>query len=185
MEGTACTFRSIDLNVQNCVTTCSLHSMPMRQCAHAMQIQSFKRTLLSISIKFVTVFMQRALDSPFRPPVKNIFTMNTCNAAIATINPPSIKLKLNILLSVLFTVLKFLFSRVRKYFCCRVSVEIWLDNLSTVSSTPLSCSVDTPAFWGRLALNSFSTCESLLENRYNVRWELKGTQRSRSRLSCP
>lgn len=107
--------------------------------------------------------MRRTLNSPFRPPVKNIFTMNTCNAAMATINPPSIKLKLKILLSVLFTVLKFLFSRVRKYFCCRVRVEIWLDNFSTVSSTPLSCSVETPAFCGKLALNSFSTCKILLE----------------------
>ena len=120
----------------------------------------------SVSVKFAILPTQRTMNSPFRPPVKNIFTMNTCNAAMATINPPSIKLKLKILLSVLFTVLKFLFSRVRKYFCCRVRVEIWLDNFSTVSSTPLSCSVETPAFCGRLALYSFSTCKILLEDCY-------------------
>lgn len=65
---------------------------------------------------------------------------------MATINPPSIKLKLNILVSVLLTVLKFLFSRVRKYFCCLVKVEIWPESLRTVSSTPVSCSALAPAF---------------------------------------
>ena len=97
------------------------------------------------------------LNSPFRPPVKNIFTMKTCSAAIATIKPLSITLKLKIRFSVLFTVLKFLFSRVRKYFCCLVSVEIWFESFRTVSSTPLSCSVLAPAFCGRLARTSFST----------------------------
>lgn len=78
--------------------------------------------------------------------MKNIFTMNTCNAAIATINPLSIKLKLKILFSVLRTVLTLRFSRVRKYFCCLVSVEIWLDSRTTVSSSVPICSVGTPAF---------------------------------------
>lgn len=74
------------------------------------------------------------------------------------INPASIKLKLKIRFSVLRTVLKFLFSLVRKYFCCLVRVEIWPDSLSTVSSTPESCSGDAPDFWGRFARGSSSTC---------------------------
>ena len=95
---------------------------------------------------------------PLRPPVKNILTTNTCKQAMPTITAPSSKLKLNTLFSVLLTVLKFLFSRVRKYFCWRVRVEIWLDTLRIVSSTPLSCSGDAPDFWGRLARGSSSTC---------------------------
>jgi hypothetical protein len=39
------------------------------------------------------------------------------------IKPDSIKLKLNILLSVLLTVLKLRFSRVRKYFWLRETVD--------------------------------------------------------------
>ena len=117
---------------------------------------AFKRTLQNVSI--IPIPFRTTRDIPFRPPVKNIFTIKTCSAAIASINPPSIKLKLNILLSVLLTVLKFRFSRVRKYFCCLVKVEIWPESFSTVSSTPLICSGLAPAFCGRLARASFSTC---------------------------
>lgn len=95
---------------------------------------------------------------PFLPPVKNILTINTCKAAIATISPLSSKLNLNILPSVLRTVLKFLFSRVRKYFCCRTRVDTWPESFKIVSSTPESCSGVAPAFWGRLERASFSTC---------------------------
>ena len=95
---------------------------------------------------------------PFLPPVKNILTTKTCKPAIPTINPLSSRLKLNIRFSVLLTVLKFLFSLVLKYFCCLVSVEIWPDRRSTVSSTPDSCSGDAPVFCGRLARGSSSTC---------------------------
>jgi len=84
--------------------------------------------------------------------------MNTCSPAIATINPLSIKLNLKILPSVLRTVLKFRFSRVRKYFCCLTSVDTWPDSLRIVSSTPESCSGDAPAFCGREERTSFSTC---------------------------
>lgn len=90
--------------------------------------------------------------------MKNILTTKTCNPAIATISPPSINEKLKILFSVLFTVLKLRFSRVRKYFCCLVRVEIWPESLRTVSSTPVSWSGDAPALVGREARwDSFST----------------------------
>jgi hypothetical protein len=89
--------------------------------------------------------------------VKNIFTINTCSPAMATINPLSIKLKLKILRSVLLTVLKFLFSLVRKYFCCLVMVETWPESLRMASSTVESCSVGAPAFWGSWERGSFST----------------------------
>lgn len=95
---------------------------------------------------------------PLRLPVKNILTTKTCSAAMPTITAPSSKLKLKTRFSVLLTVLKFLFSRVRKYFCWRVRVEIWLETRRMVSSTPLSCSGDAPDFWGRFARGSSSTC---------------------------
>lgn len=53
---------------------------------------------------------------PFRAPWKKKRTTNTCSPAIPTIIKLSIMLKLKILRSVLRTVLKFRFSRVRKYF---------------------------------------------------------------------
>ena len=84
-------------------------------------VQYLRRSLCAISITSST--SQTCSSLPFRPPVKNIRTMNTCNPAIAIIKPDSIKLKFHIRLSVLLTVLKFLFSRVRKYFCCLVNVE--------------------------------------------------------------
>lgn len=86
--------------------------------------------------------------------------MNTCKHAIATIKPPSIRLKLKILFSVLLTVLKFRFSLVRKYFCCRAKVLTWPYNLSTDSSTPDNCSVEAPAFCGIEERGSSSTCET-------------------------
>lgn len=52
-------------------------------------------------------------------------TIKTCNAPIHMIRPHWIKLKLTILFSVLRTVLKLRFSRVRKYFCKREMVESW------------------------------------------------------------
>ena len=85
------------------------------------------------------------LHLPFRPPVKNCLTMKTCKHAIATIMITSIKLKLKIRFSVLRTVLKFRFSRVRKYFCCLVKMDTCPDNFNMVSSTPESCSGEAPA----------------------------------------
>lgn len=55
-------------------------------------------------------------DLPFLAPVKKNLTMKTCKPAIVIIMPDSIKLRLKIRFSVDRTVLKFLFSRVRKYF---------------------------------------------------------------------
>jgi hypothetical protein len=59
---------------------------------------------------------------PFLAPWKKNLTTSTCNAAIPTIIRTSTMLKLNIRVSVLLTVLKFRFSRVRKYFCMRLIV---------------------------------------------------------------
>lgn len=101
-------------------------------------------------------------DLPFRPPVKNMRTMKTCKHAMPTMSPLSIRLKLKILRSVLLTVLKFLFSRVRKYFCWRDSVDTWPEIRTMVSSTPLSCSGLAPDFCGRSARGSFSTWTPLV-----------------------
>lgn len=60
---------------------------------------------------------------PFLAPWKKNLTTKTCKAAIPTIIATSIMLKLKILLSVLRTVLKFRFSRVRKYFCILDTVD--------------------------------------------------------------
>lgn len=57
-------------------------------------------------------------------------------------------LKLNILLSVLLTVLKFLFSRVLKYFWFLLIVESCADSLRMDSSRTEVCSGDEPCFEG-------------------------------------
>ena len=72
--------------------------------------------ILFLSARFLNL---AHLNVPFLAPWKKNLTTSTCNPAIPAIIKTSIKLKLNILLSVLFTVLKFLFSLVRKYFCIR------------------------------------------------------------------
>lgn len=59
---------------------------------------------------------------PFLPPWKNILTTKTCRPAMETIMALSSREKLKMRLSVLRTVLKLRFSRVRKYFCWRVTV---------------------------------------------------------------
>lgn len=78
--------------------------------------------------------------SPFLAPWKKYFTIKTCKAAIPHIMHTSIKLKLKILCSVLFTVLKFRFSLVRKYFCILETVDSWDETLKTVSSSAECCS---------------------------------------------
>lgn len=86
--------------------------------------------------------------------------MNTCNPAILKINPLSIKLNVKIRLSVLLTVLKFLFSRVRKYFWLREMVDSWADSLRMDSSRTEVCSGVDPCFEGIVArAASFSTCD--------------------------
>ena len=84
--------------------------------------------------------------------------MNTCSPAMVIIRPDSIKLKLNILFSVLLTVLKLRFSRVRKYFWLREMVESWAESLRMDSSRTDVCSGDEPCLDGILArAASFST----------------------------
>jgi hypothetical protein len=63
-----------------------------------------------------------------------------------TIMHTSIRLKLKILCSVLRTVLKLRFSRVRKYFCIRLMVLICPLILKMMSSRADVCSGDEPAF---------------------------------------
>ena len=87
--------------------------------------------------------------------------MNTCRPAIQTISPLSTTLKLKILDSVLFTVLKFLFSLVLKYFWLRFIVERSRDTLSIDSSSAEVCSGGVVCFEGRSAEGpSPSTCKS-------------------------
>ena len=96
---------------------------------------------------------------PFLAPVKKNLTINTCNPAIATIIPLSMMLKLKIRFSVLRTVLKFRFSRVRKYFWFREMVDSWPETLKIDSSKADVCSGVVPCFCGRDAeRDSPSTC---------------------------
>lgn len=74
--------------------------------------------------------------------------MNTCSPAIVTIMTLSMMLKLNIRLSVLLTVLKFLFSLVLKYFWFRFIVDSAPDSLRMDSSRTDVCSGDVPCFEG-------------------------------------
>lgn len=85
--------------------------------------------------------------------------MKTCSPAIVTMSPTSIKLKFNIRFSVDLTVLKFLFSRVRKYFWLREMVDSWADSLSMDSSRTEVCSGEEPCLEGSWARASFSTCK--------------------------
>lgn len=62
---------------------------------------------------------------PLRAPVKKKRTTNTCSAAIATMTALSNSENRKMRFSVLRTVLKLRFSRVRKYFCWRVIVDSW------------------------------------------------------------
>ncbi|KAG7148835.1 hypothetical protein HYQ46_002268 [Verticillium longisporum] len=66
-------------------------------------------------------------------------------------------LKLMILDSVLLTVAKLRFSRVRKYFWPREMVDSLLESLKTVSSRTEVCSGEVPCFDGSSARFSFST----------------------------
>lgn len=84
--------------------------------------------------------------------------MNTCSPAMHIIIKLSMTLKLKILRSVLRTVLKLRFSRVRKYFWFRVTVESWPESLKMDSSRAEVCSGDVPCLAGIEARTSFSTC---------------------------
>jgi hypothetical protein len=77
---------------------------------------------------------------------------------MVTMSPLSIKLNVKMRPSVLLTVLKFLFSRVRKYFWFREMVDSWADSLRMDSSRTEVCSGDEPCFEGMIArAASFST----------------------------
>jgi hypothetical protein len=88
---------------------------------------------------------------------KKNLTTKTCNAPIAMIKPIWIKLKFLMRPSVLCTVAKFRFSRVRKYFWLREMVESCPEILKTDSSSADVCSGDVPCLEGSVALASFST----------------------------
>lgn len=67
--------------------------------------------------------------NPFLAPAKKNRTTKTCSAAMPTMKPLSINEKRKMRFSVLRTVLKLRFSRVRKYFCWREIVLSWPDSL--------------------------------------------------------
>lgn len=84
--------------------------------------------------------------------------MKTCSPAMQTISPLSTTLKLKILVSVLLTVLKLRFSRVRKYFWLRLMVERSRETFMMDSSSADVCSGEVPLLEGRRAEgDSFST----------------------------
>jgi hypothetical protein len=89
--------------------------------------------------------------------------MKTCKAPMQTMRPHWIMLKLKMRFSVLRTVLKFRFSRVRKYFWFRVIVDSWPEILKTDSSRTEVCSGDVPCLEGNLARSSFSTYGTISE----------------------
>lgn len=76
------------------------------------------------------------------------------------IRPHWTMLKLMILFSVLRTVLKLRFSRVRKYFWFRDIVDSWPEILITDSSREVVCSGEVPFLEGRSTRASFSTCRN-------------------------
>lgn len=84
--------------------------------------------------------------------------MKTCSPAMDTIIKPSMTLKLKIRRSVLRTVLKLRFSRVRKYFWLREMVDSWAESLKIDSSSAEACSGLAPCLEGSCARCSFSTC---------------------------
>jgi hypothetical protein len=85
--------------------------------------------------------------------------MNTCSPAMVSMRPLSIKLKVKMRPSVLLTVLKFRFSRVRKYFWLRAMVESCAESLRMDSSRTVVCSGEEPCLEGMTArAASFSTC---------------------------
>jgi hypothetical protein len=83
--------------------------------------------------------------------------MKTCRPAIVTIIMLSMMLKLKMRRSVLLTVLKFRFSRVRKYFWLRLMVDSCVDSLRMDSSRTEVCSGVEPCLVGSAARSSFST----------------------------
>lgn len=96
-----------------------------------------------------------------RPPVKNILTINTCNPAIPTIIKLSMRLKFQILLSVLLTVEKLRFSLVLKYFCCLDTLLSSPEIFMMLSSSTVVCSGVEPCLEGICAARgSFSTAIS-------------------------
>ena len=88
---------------------------------------------------------------------KKNLTMKTCRAPIAMTSRIWIKLKLTIRFSVLLTVLKLRFSRVRKYFWLRVTVESCIEILKRDSSRAEVCSGELPCFDGMVTRASSST----------------------------
>lgn len=89
---------------------------------------------------------------------------------MTTIKPPSIRLKLKMRFSVLLTVLKLRFSRVRKYFWLREMVDNWAESLRIDSSRMLVCSGEDPCFDGMAARGaSFSTWGVLVPLCWNSR----------------
>lgn len=119
----------------------------------------FTRNLSSVSYRrLVPVGWETpGWHQPFLAPWKKNRTMKTCKPAIVTIIKLSITLKLNILLSVLRTVLKLRFSRVRKYFWLRLMVDSCPESLKMDSSSADVCSGDVPCLAGSCARCSFST----------------------------
>lgn len=94
---------------------------------------------------------------PLRAPWKKNRTTNTCSPAMETIINPSITLKFQIRRSVLRTVLKLRFSRVRKYFWLREMVDSWAESLKMDSSMAEACSGLAPWREGSSARDSFSS----------------------------
>lgn len=77
---------------------------------------------------------------------------------MTTISPPSMSEKLRMRFSVLLTVLKLRFSRVRKYFWLREMVESCAESLRMLSSRTVVCSGEEPCLEGMAARGaSFST----------------------------
>lgn len=119
---------------------------------------TYPRTITSAFFISYLDIPRKYEDSPFLAPWKKNRTTNTCNPAIETIIKLSMTLKLKIRRSVLRTVWKLRFSRVRKYFWLREMVEKRCETLVSDSSTAVACSGLAPCREGSSVLASFSTC---------------------------
>jgi hypothetical protein len=126
-----------------------IHILPPRQRFHA-----FRQPYTPL------LDFERDHNIPFLAPWKKNLTMKTWSPAMVRIRPLSIKLNVKMRPSVLLTVLKFRFSRVRKYFWLREIVDSWAESLRMDSSRTVVCSGEEPCFEGMIArAASFSTCQ--------------------------
>jgi hypothetical protein len=138
------------------LTLCSFYTS--RQSCNCVLIHSLPTPSAAVRYTQGRIYNQGIYKIPFLAPWKKNLTTATCRPAITTISPPSISEKLKMRFSVLLTVLKLRFSRVRKYFWFLEIVDSCADSLRMLSSRTVVCSGEEPCLEGMAARGaSFST----------------------------